>query len=383
MKIQYVHYQIFKQGSNLLICNLQYASQLPRPRGRGASPSKMSEMNASTMNARNSEMPPPALNGKDLKRKTLAERAGEPLKKQQATALNKSSYSLGSYRQPSHTSSVASSRPSSMASSRNISGGSYTSAVSTGSRPASVQAQRSQSAMGGSKIQRPQSYQGRPLSSMDAYNAVPSSGRGQGNRTGRNPFPSTLMDCPETLEPHQGEASYDTQAISEWASSGSPVKASRNISLPTAFSALSLKEAKLGPTPTVGQTKDASATVAASEVPVNSMKHKTSVPSLAPTTPSQIPKWKASTAAHASGRSPSKSPRKPHHTPCPQYINKSTNIMAQGFPVDEKYGDFSEFMASTESTMKYQREESNSLRELLAEYKGKGLYLVYPWYGPS
>ncbi|KAL8966973.1 MAG: hypothetical protein Q9183_003129, partial [Haloplaca sp. 2 TL-2023] len=348
-----------------------HASQLPRPRGRGASPSKMAEMNASTFNARNSEMPPPAINGKDLKRKTLAERAGEPLKKQQATAVNKPGYSQTSYRQPSYTSSIASTRPSSMASSRNISGGSYTSAVSTGSRPASVQAQRSQSAMGGSKIQRPQSYQGRPLSSMDAYNAVPSSGRGQGNRTGRNPFPSTLMDCPETLESNQGEASYDTQAISEWASSGSPVKASRNISLPTAFSALSLEEAKLGPTPIVGQTQDASATVAVSEMQVNSIRHKTSVPSLAPTTPSQIPKLKANKTAHTPGRSPSKSPKKPS-TPMPQFISKTTNTIAQGFfPVDEKVGDFSEYIAWNASTMKNQREESASLRELLAEYKEK------------
>ncbi|KAL8873383.1 MAG: hypothetical protein Q9174_001139 [Haloplaca sp. 1 TL-2023] len=370
--MQYVLYQIFQQGNTALICDLQYASQLPRPRGRGASPSKMSEINASMMNTRNSEMPPPAINGKDLKRKTLAERAGEPLKKQQATALNKPGYSTGSYRQPSYASSIASTRPSSMASSRNISGGSYTSAVSTGSRPASVQAQRSQSAMGGSKIQRPQSYQGRPLSSMDAYSAVPSSGRGQGNRTGRNPFPSTLMDCPETLEPRQGEASYDAQAISEWASSGSPVKASRNISLPTAFSGLSLKEVKLGPTPIVGQKEDALATVTVGDVQANSIKHKTSVPSLAPTTPSQIPKWKATTAAHASGRSPSKSPRKPPQTPCPQFINKSTtNVMAQGFSMEEKYEGFSEFVTSAESTMKHQREESNNLRELLAEYKGK------------
>ncbi|KAL8758595.1 MAG: hypothetical protein Q9184_003872 [Pyrenodesmia sp. 2 TL-2023] len=116
-----------------------HISKLPRAgASRLLSPTKQApftDMNASAINSRNGEMLPPpndAVTGK--KRKTLAERGGEPHRKppapgviKQANSIIKATALAGTYRQPSYPSSVASSRPSSVASSRNLSNGSYTS----------------------------------------------------------------------------------------------------------------------------------------------------------------------------------------------------------------------------------------------------------------
>ncbi|KAL8636207.1 MAG: hypothetical protein Q9228_006376 [Teloschistes exilis] len=214
----------------------------------------MTEMTGSTINARNGEMPPPA----GLKRKTLTERAGEPHRKPPPPAMHKSINAIGSHRQPSFASSVTSSRPSSVSSSRNVSGASFTSTMSSASRPSSSQSYRSQSAMATTRIHRPQPGHGRALSLVEAHGAAPSSGRAQGNRNGRDPFLSTPVDHPETLESFEGKSSYDTQAISDWASSGSPVKSQRNISLSTAMDGLSFKESSLGATPIVARNRDTS-----------------------------------------------------------------------------------------------------------------------------
>ncbi|KAL8697346.1 MAG: hypothetical protein Q9201_007171 [Fulgogasparrea decipioides] len=341
------------------------ASQLPRLRRRVVSPTKMGEITASTMNARNGEMPPPAINEK--KRKTLAERAAEPIRKQPPPANNKMAYAAGNYRQASFASSVASSRPSSVASSRNISGGSYTSSMSTISRPPSAQAHRSQSAMATSRIQRPQSMQGRPLSSMEAPTTVPSTGRGQDNRSGRTPFLSTLTGCPEDLDSTQAITSYDTQTISDWASSGCPIECSRTVSLSTAMGHLSLKEPELGTTPKVVQKREVSVTTAMGNMSLNPKEPEASFPSLNPGTPSHIPRLRSGPAVHVPARSPSKSPKK---TPAPmtKFINRNTNTPFEDFNTDiimEK------MISEVTGRIQDSTSESNGLRELVAEYKAR------------
>ncbi|KAL8728292.1 MAG: hypothetical protein Q9181_005395 [Wetmoreana brouardii] len=344
------------------------ASQLPRLRSRMASPTKMSVITASTMNARNGEMPPPAINEK--KRKTLTERAAEPIRKQPPPANNKPAYAVGNYRQPSFASSVASSRPSSVASSRNISGGSYTSTMSTISRPPSAQSQRSQSAMAISRIQRPQSMQGRPLSSMEAPTTVPSTGQGQGNRSGRTPFHSTLTRCSEDLEPTQANASYDTQAIPDWASSGSPIECSRAVSLSTAMGDLSLQEPELGATPKVVQQREVSITTAMGNMSLNSKEPEASFSLLNPGTPSHIPRPRSGPAVHVSARSPSKSPKK---TPAPmtKFMNRNTNTQFEDFNADDRYIMMEKMMSEVTGRIQDKTSESNGLRELVAEYKAR------------
>lgn len=346
----------------------------------------MGELNASTLNARSAEMPPPSLNEK--KRKTLVARAGEPIRRPPAPALNKPAHSVGSYRQPSFASSVASSRPSSVASSRIVSTGSYTSTTSKGSRPASVQAHRSQSAMAASRIQRPQSMQCHPPSSMEAHISVPSTGRGQGNRSGRTPFSSTLLDCPENLEPSQAGMSCDTQAIPDWASSTSPVKSTRVVSLPTAVVDLPLNPwTELGSTPKVGQKRDVSITTAMGNLSLDAKEHEASFPSSIPTTPSQIPKLKAGAAAHTPARSPSKSPKK-SSAPMPKFMNRNTNTLFEDFNVDGKDFNYDDRLINMEKMMvectgKIQgaTSENNGLRELVADYKARGLHLMPIWFG--
>ncbi|KAL8691958.1 MAG: hypothetical protein Q9218_002920 [Villophora microphyllina] len=342
-----------------------HTSQLPRFRGRNPSPTKMTEMTGSTMNARNGEMlPPPGIDNK--KRKTLVDRAGEPIRKQPAPAMAKPTYSMGTYRQPSLASSVASSRPSSVASSRNVSGGSYTSTLSS-SRPPSAQAYRSQSAMATTRIQRPQSVQGRPLGAMEAYGTAPSSGRGQGNRNGRTPFSSSLVDCPENLESSQGNASYDTQAISDWASAGSPVKSQRNVSLTTAMDGLSLKESRLGATPIVAQKREVSIATAIGSMSLEPKDPEASFISLKPSTPSHIPRRKPgiNTPARTPSRSPTKKPS------VPKFLTRDTNTPFEGWDFDDKWGNMEKMLTQFTGKIEGAATEQNALRDLLAEYKAR------------
>ncbi|CAL8581029.1 kinesin-like nuclear fusion protein [Xanthoria parietina] len=169
-----------------------YASRLPQLQSKIRMPSPVKgtfgELSASSMNARNAAMPPPAKTG--TKRKTLAEQGGEPRRAPQPPSINgttiagtKPSSWNGPYRQPSTSSSVASSRPSSVASSRNISSGSFAGPMSTASRPPSAQSQRPQSAMAASKIQRPHSTHSRSVSSLNTHPSQPGAGGIHGQRS--------------------------------------------------------------------------------------------------------------------------------------------------------------------------------------------------------
>ncbi|KAL8659781.1 MAG: hypothetical protein Q9202_006956 [Teloschistes flavicans] len=336
-----------------------HASQLPRFRGRIPSPTKMTEMKGSTMNARNGEMLPPAA-ADNKKRKTLAERGGEPIRKQPPPALSKPTYATGNHRQPSFASSIASSRPSSASSSRNVSGASYTSTMSSISRPPSAQTYRSQSAMAATRTQRPQSVPGCSLGPMESHGTAPSSGRGQGNRTGRTPFSSTLVDCPKPLESSQGKANYDTQAISDWASSTSPVKSQRNVSLTTAMDGLSIKESRLGATPKVAQKRETSNVMALGNMSLESKDPEACFPSLKPSTPSHIPR---------PARSPSRSPTKKPSVQ--KLMTRDTNIPYEAWDVDNKMFNMEEMITRMTGTMQGAATNNSGLRELLDEYKAK------------
>ncbi len=224
-------------------------------------------------------MLPPATTG--TKRKTLADRAGEPRRAPQAPSINattiagtKPSSWGGNYRQPSVSSSIASSRPLSVASSRNISGGSCTSTMSTTSRPPSAQANRPQSAMAASRIQRPQSTHGRSASSLNASVAQPGAGRAQGQRSGRTLFPSTLTNCPESLEIGKTRGSHDTQtqSISEWASSKIASGSSRIFLLPTTMNGSATEPSRLPSSPSIAQKRDTSITTAMGNLCLSSHK---------------------------------------------------------------------------------------------------------------
>ncbi|KAL8685134.1 MAG: hypothetical protein Q9224_005947, partial [Gallowayella concinna] len=343
-------------------------SRLPQfKNSRIASPTKSSlgEISASSMNTRNGEMGPPATTGQ--KRKTLADRAGEPRRAPQAPTIsasaiagNKPSSWSGSYRQPSFSSSVASSRPSSVASSRNISGGSYTSTMSTTSRPPSAQAHRSQSAMAGSSLRRPQSTQGRPASSLDAHATQPAVGRGQGQRTG----------CPESLEVGKTRGSHDThtRSVAEWASSNTATGSSRNFS---PSNDLSLEESRLPSTPKAIQKREISITTAMGNMSLSSDMPPPMLCSVDPATPSHIPKLIPKATVTAPARSPSKSPKKASAA-TPRYLNRNTNTVAgEDFNVDDRMERMENVMSEIESKFAGAETESKELKEIVAVYKAR------------
>ncbi|KAL8829454.1 MAG: hypothetical protein Q9170_006162 [Blastenia crenularia] len=361
-----------------------YASQLPRAAwgSRLASPSKpatFGEATASSMNARRGEMPPPPIDAAvGLKRKTLAERAGEPQRKPPAPGFSrqpipdtKISSMAGSYRQPSFSSSVASSRPSSVASSRNVSNGSYTSTMSTGSRPPSRQSHRPQSAMAGSRIQRPQSVQGRPLSSMDAHPSGPIVARGQGKSSGRTPFSSTLMDCSEIFERAEGNMSHDTQSesFSDRASSFPRERCQRAVSLSTAMDGLSLIESQEGNKSWKTQKRDTSLATALGNMSLSSNEHGKCPTSLEPTTPSQIPRRKPSVAVITPSHSLIKSPKK-GSAPGPRFLNRNTNIeFVKEFDANDRLSNMETILSEFKTTFAGATTESKGLREMVAVYK--------------
>ena len=344
---------------------------------------KFGELSASSMNARNGEMPPPSHDAvAERKRKTLAERAGEPFRKPPAPDINRQPNSginasslVSAYRQPSLSSSVASSRPSSAASSRNISNGSYTSTMSTGSRPPSRQAHRPQSALAGSRIQRPPSVSGRPLNSTDAHGLGLATGRCQGKPSGRTPFSSNLVDCPETLESTERHTSYDTQpdSCSDWASSKSPNKCQRAVSISTALNGLSLHESRDERISRTSQKREASLTAALGNMSLITKEPGKLPPPSNPTTPSQIPKRKPSVVSLTSISSPTKSPSK---TPVanPRFLNRHTNVQFnEVFDPDDRLSNIESIISEFKNTLDGATTESDGLKEMIAVYKARGL----------
>ncbi|SLM37617.1 kinesin-like protein klpa [Lasallia pustulata] len=158
-----------------------FISQLRQP-SRIPSPGKLLEVSASANNVRSSSMLPPPPGTATLKRKTLAERAGEPPRPAPAppssrpvSAAVKATAIAGVSRNASFSSSVSSRAPS--VSSRNVSNSSFASSVGPSTRPPSAQSTRPQTSMahGRSSVQAPKPTPARPASSLDVQ---PSGGTG-------------------------------------------------------------------------------------------------------------------------------------------------------------------------------------------------------------
>ena len=158
-------------------------------------------MSAATNNARSLAMPPP-VNG--LKRKTLADRAGETSRPAPATSISRPlssfagsvSSSTNPYEMPASSSVSSTSRPASAFSNRNASNGSHSSSVGPGSRPAPARSYRAQSAMGYTREQRPMSYQARPATSLEIHDEEPGGTRKRAKEKCMAPISSHLQDPP-------------------------------------------------------------------------------------------------------------------------------------------------------------------------------------------
>ena len=131
-------------------------------------------MSAAATNARSTAMAPP---GNGLKRKTLADRAGEtsrpapgPPSSRPLNSFAGSISTTGGSCEMSHTSSLSStSRPPSALSARSTSNSSHSSSIGPGNRLPLAQSYRAQSSMGHSRLQRPASHQARPATSLERH----------------------------------------------------------------------------------------------------------------------------------------------------------------------------------------------------------------------
>lgn len=294
-------------------------------------------MSASATNARTTAMPPPQ-NMNTLKRKTLAERAGEPFGRPapappssrpinahvRATSIN------GASRDSSISSSV-SSRQTSGASMRNTSNSSYSSSVST--RPSSAQLYRPQSAMAAhSRIQKPVSTIGRPATSLEVHEEEPGIARTVGKRKGRIPLSScpNSPGHPDTLHPPKLR--------------GRPICEFSVNSLSTKLNTLSLESGPTQSTPKV-------------DVKV-------------PATPSHIPKPVPPVALHGETPSPSKSPKKTPRAqpPLPLYLNRTSNVVI-AWDHDIRLGEVENMCSELKEKMDGATMECKGLKENLSLYK--------------
>lgn len=294
-------------------------------------------MSASATNARTTAMPPPQ-NVNTLKRKTLAERAGEPSGRpapappssRPVNAYLKATTIAGASRDSSVSSSV-SSRQTSGASTRNVSNSSYSSSV--GTRPPSAQLHRPQSAMAAhSRIQKPVSTIGRPATSLEVHEEEPGMARTLGKRKGRIPLSScpNPPDYPDTLQsPRLRGRSTRVFSLS---------------SLSTKFNTLSLKN---GPTQSAPKV----------DVEV-------------PATPSHIPKLVPQVALPAETPSPSKPPKKTPRTlpPLPLYLNRASNEVI-AWDTGSRLEEVENMCSQFKEKMDGATTESRGLKEIIGVYK--------------
>ncbi|KAL9613315.1 MAG: hypothetical protein Q9167_002137 [Letrouitia subvulpina] len=332
-----------------------FTSQLPRA-SRLPAPKKLTELTSSAVNSRSTDMPPPPVNG--LKRKTLAERGGEPIRTPAGPKTNKninasaksSSIAGPPYQQLSYSSS-ANSRPPSAAGARNVSNGSFTSSVGYSNRPIPSQFHRPHSAMGPPRLNKLLTAPTRPASSMEAHTA-PSNGRVLGKRKGRTQFSSTLIECPEHTVDFNGSPKAQMKPPSNWESIRCQAKSLRDISLSNAMSKLSLE--------------NSSPEIEHSHVSVDHKGAQNTPITLNPQTPSHLPRPVHAIATPAQSPSPSKAPKKKNSC---VYLNRHSNLSVPGFDADDCYGNMEGYYTDFKDHFNGAAKQSNGMTESITIYK--------------
>ena len=335
----------------------QFVSQLRQP-SRIPSPGRLTEMSTSNTNARaNNMLPPPP---GQLKRKTLAERAGEnprpappppsQLNTRLANAPVKGATVANLHRQTSFSSSI-SSKPSSLSSMRHTPNSSFSSSMGLGNRPPSAQSHRSQTAASGRPPPKNVPRGNRPASSSDTYPMKTDAMQTFGNSKSISPFPSNHKRYPSHMTPGKiSQESYDNQmnSISEWSSHSNPRKSFRDISISTAFSGLTLEPTKSISLSTVDEAEVPSSP---SHIPICSRTPSSSLP---PRTPS-----------------PSRSRRKTQNL---AYLTRESNTKAIVWDQETRIENMENSFIQLQTTMSSTLTESHSLKETIAVYKSRSMY---------
>ena len=331
-----------------------------RPPSQIPTSNQLFEMSAAATNARSS-MPPPQASGN--KRKTLAERAGEPGRSAPAPPSSRpvntyirATSIAGVPRETLFSSSISTSRPSSVASTRNVSNSSYSSSVGSGTRPPSSQSYRPQSAM--SRLQKPHPSSGRPAVSLEVHEEEPGTTQNKGQRKGMTSFSSIPRNLPQSKKKlkHRGSCDALVKSSSHWVNRPFSAFSMREISLNTAFNSLTLDS---GPAQSVPNAE----MEGSPSLPRTDAAPKADVPS----TPSYIPKLAPRTALSAEIPSPSRSPKKSPKK-LPLYLNKASNDVV-AWDTDSRLDEMETMYSHMKENWHGATSESNSLREIMAVYK--------------
>ena len=296
--------------------------------------------------------PPPTTLGK---RKTLAERAGEPTARpgpvppstRPTSAAGGSSIANFS-RQTSFSSLTSSMRPQSAASLRNASNSSFGNSYSSTHRAPSAQSYRSSSALGTSKMQRGGQNLPRPQNAMERKPTASGAGRVTEKPNGMPSFPFPHHDPWNMVRNGSDGAQYSRTR--GWGDKPSALQAHRDVSISTAMNKLSLDEQAPQPASTADQN--------------------------APETPSQIPKLRLKPGAQipfpsAELSSPCRSPKKTLK-PLPLYLNKNSNTEI-AWDTDSKIAEFETMFSRIQGQMNGISDECISTKELVAIYKAKSM----------
>ena len=285
-----------------------------------------------------------------VQRKTLVERAGEITKQPAPNFRPGSAYanatSLNGVPRNTSFSSSVSSRPPSSASSRTFSNTSYSSSVGPGTRPASVNAYRSNSSSNHSRLQR--AAHGRSATPLDPHHEETPGGQVLGKRKGRYPLSSQPSACGESIQQPRLRDGYVTLPSSR----KQPRKAvsMRDISISTRLHTLSLDD--------------------------NVPKTASIAEPHPPQTPSSscIPRMVPPSPVKSTFSSPSKSPRKKKSQPVfPTYLNKETNVTS-AWDIDQKWEEMEIFRDQVTENAKVGMEERKELKECLNVYKSLGMF---------
>ena len=333
-------------------------SQLPQPKNRTQAPAKLGEMSESASNARASNMPPPPAPIGTNKRKTLAEKAGEPIKRpapmqpgpRPLSAAGKLDSKGPSSNQASSSSTLFSMRPSSSTYSRN---NSLSNSASSAHRATSSHS-RPQSAMDGSRIlhKAPQT-EGRSLTSFGMRFGT---GGVVGNPEGMPPISSCPNGNPrghKEMVPHRSNGSHRSNASSEVIKSRVP--SSREVSLCNAMHDLSIDEISLQSTLAVVQ-----------DVPVTPSSQ---IPRLVQT-PTCTGLLTQTRLPQAEAPSPSKSSQKPPKA-LPKFLTRDSNTELAGWDHDSRLHQVESNFAHLKGEMTRITDERSSMKDMIAMYKTK------------
>ena len=296
--------------------------------------------------------PPPAPTGLN-KRKTLAEKAGETIKR--PAPMPPSSRPGSAAGQPNSKGTLSRQGSFSFTYPRNASNGSQSSSVGSNHRTASLQSFRPQSAMDGSRTQKASQSIGRPVTSFGVHSNGLGIGGVVGNPKGRPPISSCPNGNPrghKEMVPRGGNGTH-TSCASGWAIKPR-VSSSRENSLCNAMHSLRIDEINLQPTPVVDQ-----------DVPV---------------TPSQIPR-RVQTPAYqgvltkthspqSEAPSPTKSPQK-HPKPLPKFLTRDSNNELAAWDHDSRLHQVESDFAHLKGEMGRITDERSSMNDMIAMYKTK------------